>query len=253
MSLLKTVIRIRKLAIEIVIIFILFATADINRVKKLWPDPLIICYGVLFILSIANIYFWRIATARDLELAQTWLLDKYIPIRGKFSDSVLILANAISLLFFLYAARNPLLYSSILLPYSIVGYLADSYARRIFVKALKNTKDDPASSMNLAEGETKNKIKILEIIISYYKNRDFLLLNGLTLGLKISAILFALFWHLHGDSILGVISYIYIILSILIGELIFGLWRSKRDSEIEVLEKNISEKRKSTKAEEINV
>jgi hypothetical protein len=204
-------------------------------------------------MSIAYIYLWRIATARDLDLAQAWLSAKYIPIRGKFIDSILIIANAITLLFFLYAARNPLLYSSILLPYSIITYFADRYARKIFVKSIENTKADPASTIGLTEDDANRMNSIWEMMISYYKKRDFLLLSGFTIGLKITAILFALFWHIRGDSTFGVISYVYIIVSMLIGEIIFGLWRAKRDSELVVLESIICNKGTAGKAKEIDV
>jgi hypothetical protein len=216
---------------------------EIERLNDSLSDVLTMGHLLLLVITIILVFLWIWATDKELDLCFTWLdPDHYVPPKG-LEETVMILGESILLCLLLWASFDPLYYAIIFTLYSYIITFTNKYALRQVHKAIALSKERLAKDLEDPENKdiALEYIKGVNVLDTFFIKRPWMkrfiiidITSLLALGLGIV-------WKITENKFLGLLTYIFLFIIILVSELVIAKWRITRDHQLYSIEAEINE------------
>lgn len=182
---------------------------------------------ILLIMTFVVFFMYAIATKREMIMLKDYLNEKRVP---RLKTSVFINIFGLAIIFgFLISFSDKIFNYCIVL---ILLKLMDIYGDW---QVLKNIK--PLINKELRDGnKPKKELDVILIINKFYFDNPTILREIIIYTLYWIGLCFALAYTILEETLYQNISYLIIVMSMLINEVIIQYWRMKRDKKIYLLE-----------------
>lgn len=202
-------------------------------------------YLALFILSGVLIFLWIWSTQKELDLLFEWLDPQRYEPPSSVKETFLIIVLAMLLIGLILASRNPMLFGSVFAAYSFVALFAGIYRDREISQAIDKSKARVRTDLDSGDQDVKKRAELylagINVLDSYFirnpmtRRSVFVFLSSL-LGLTL-----AISWKVTGSRSAGFLSYLVWFLTISVSEVVIGIWRNTRDTNLRPISADLRE------------
>ena len=208
--------------------------SEVKRMQTLSSDPMNYAYLALFILSGALIFLWIWATQKELDLLFEWLdPERYEP-PSSLKETILIIGFAILLIGLLFASRDQLLFGLVFTLYSFILIFTAKYLNQEIALAIDKSRD--RVKVDLEDNNLKRRAQLyleaINVLDFYFIKRPVTLRLIIIFVFSLIGLALAIWWKVTGASMIGLLSYLIFFLTILVSEVVIGLWRNVHDSDL---------------------
>jgi len=211
---------------------------EVQRIRVL--EFSLVNYEYLALLAVtgALVFLW-IWGSEELEMLGRWLDPEELPIPSSFNQIAMIMGLAAFLVCLFFAARDIRWYTSLFLLYIIADFLLLRYVHGVIRQAVNG------SYKRLREDENPTAELYAEAIAEierYYFVRPHDLRRVLVF--LAMAIAFWLAFRGGRDDLYVRLAYGLSIVTVIMSEIVIGVWRQERDDRLRTVEAKLSEARR---------
>ena len=223
--------------------------SEVRRIRSLSPDLINYAYLALFILSGLLIFLWIWSTQKELDLLFEWLDPQRYEPPSTLKETLLIIALAILLIGLVLASRNPMLFGSVFSGYSLVALFAGIYRDREIALAIDKSKERLRTDLDSGDQAIKNRAALymagINVLDSYFIRNPMTLRSVLVFLFSLLGLTLAIWWRVTGSRSAGFLSYLVWFLIISVSEVVIGVWRNTRDTDLRPITADLRELRRS--------
>jgi len=223
--------------------------SEVRRIRALSLDLINYAYLAVFILSGVLIFLWIWSTEKELDLLFEWLDPQRYEPPSTLKETFLIIALAILLIGLLLASRNPMLFGSVFSAYSLVALFAGIYRDREIALAIDKSKERLRTDLDLGDQAVKKRAELymagINVLDSYFIRNPMALRSALIFLFSLLGLALAIWWRVTGSRSAAFLSYLVFFLIILSSEVVIGVWRNTRDTDLRPIKADLRELRRS--------
>lgn len=210
-----------------------FLVSEFQRIQRLSLNSFTFSYLTLFVLVMSLVFLWIWATQKELDQLVEWMKPESYVAPSRLKETSMIVVEAVVLVVLLFSAKNPLVFAIVFTAYSLLVMVAVIHLNRELLVAFDDTEKSLAKEATEEDSsDVVLQSKGVAVLRKYFLARPHTPRHAIILLTSLVGIGIAWWWQITGAQSLGVISYLFFILIILVSEIVIGVWRNARDNDL---------------------
>lgn len=226
-----------------VIVGIRLFISEAERISIIVPNLIGYAYLTLFLLCGILIFLWIWATQKELELFFEWFDPRHYDPPSSFKEIILILFFAVLFIVLIFTSRDPFVFGIVFTIYNF----GQIFAGRILMQELRLVIDKSRERLeeDLKREELKKRatlyLKGINVLETYYFRRPQMSRVKWITIFSVIGLILAFWWRLNNLRLMGFLSYLVFILTIIVSEIIIAKWRIERDDSLRTIIADLKE------------